>query len=433
MNEKKILPNKAQQRKKLLVALPILALPFLTLGFYALGGGQATAVTMTDKDKGFNAQLPDPRLEKKDMDKMAYYDQATMDSAKRKEQGQADPYYHGGAGNVIPNADSGIGQNPAAGSNPTVGTTFTTTGFSNPNSPEAKVYEKLGALNKALNQQQQQQSSPYMTQPNYTPQQSGLNTADVDRLEKMMRTMQSGSDTDDPQTKQLNGMLEKILDIQHPELVKEKIKASEDQRQGRVYAVKPAEGRQRISVLDNSKAKLSGQTDNSPGFYGVDDSLAGPNDQNTIEAVVHEDQTLVNGSIIKLRLTDAISVSGTVVPKDNFIYGTVSLDGERLTVKISSLRYKKSLFPVQLSVFDIDGQDGIYIPGAIARDVAKESADRSIQSFGLTSFDQSLGAQAAGAGIEAAKSFLSRKVKLIKVMVKAGYKVLLRDDKQREE
>jgi len=431
MNEKKILPDKAQQRKKLLVALPILVLPFLALGFYGLGGGQATAMVSTDKDKGFNAQLPGPRLEKKDMDKMAYYDQAAMDSAKRKEQGQADPYYHGGMARIIPNADSGNGQSPVNSSNPTIGTTFTTTGFNNPNSAEAKVYEKLGALNKALSQSQQ--PSSYTPQQNYLPQQSGLGTADVDRLEKMMRTMQSGNDTDDPQTKQLNGMLEKILDIQHPELVKEKIKASEDQRQGRVYAVKPAQDKDRISVMDNSKAKALGGSDNSPGFYGVDDSLATPDDQNTIEAVVHEDQTLVNGSIIKLRLIDAINVRGTIVPKDNFIYGTVSLDGERLTVKIKSLRYKKSLFPVQLSVFDIDGQNGIYIPGAIARDVAKESADRSIQSFGLTTFDQSLGAQAAGAGIEAAKSFLSRKVKLIKVMVKAGYKVLLRDDKQREE
>jgi hypothetical protein len=34
-------------------------------------------------------------------------------------------------------------------------------------------------------------------------------------------------------------------------------------------------------------------------------------------------------------------------------------------------------------------------------------------------------------GIEAAKSLLSKKVKLIKVVVKAGYQVLLYDEKQK--
>jgi hypothetical protein len=39
--------------------------------------------------------------------------------------------------------------------------------------------------------------------------------------------------------------------------------------------------------------------------------------------------------------------------------------------------------------------------------------------------------QAASAGIEAAKTLLSKKSKLIKVTVKAGYQVLLRDEQQK--
>jgi hypothetical protein len=85
-----------------------------------------------------------------------------------------------------------------------------------------------------------------------------------------------------------------------------------------------------------------------------------------------------------------------------------------------------------LSVYDMDGMVGIYIPGAISRDVAKASADRSMQTLGVASLDDSWGAQAAGVGIEAAKSFLSKSVKLVKVVVKAGYQVLLRDEKQKD-
>jgi hypothetical protein len=55
-----------------------------------------------------------------------------------------------------------------------------------------------------------------------------------------------------------------------------------------------------------------------------------------------------------------------------------------------------------------------------------------MQTIGLASLDPSWQAQAAGAGIEAAKTLVSRKVKLVKVTVKAGYQVLLRDEKQKQ-
>ena len=79
----------------------------------------------------------------------------------------------------------------------------------------------------------------------------------------------------------------------------------------------------------------------------------------------------------------------------------------------------------------MDGLKGIYVPGAITRDVAKQSADRSLQTIGVTSLDPSLRAQAASAGIEAAKTLFSKKVKLIRVTVKADYQVLLKDEKQK--
>ena len=127
-----------------------------------------------------------------------------------------------------------------------------------------------------------------------------------------------------------------------------------------------------------------------------------------------------------------IFINGVKIPKNNFLFGAASLKDERLTIKINSIRYNNSLFPVDLSVYDMDGLIGIYIPGAINRDVAKASADRSMQTLGVAGLDDSWGAQAAGAGIEAAKSLLSKKVKMVKVIVKAGYQVLLRDEKQKE-
>jgi hypothetical protein len=73
----------------------------------------------------------------------------------------------------------------------------------------------------------------------------------------------------------------------------------------------------------------------------------------------------------------------------------------------------------------MDGLEGIFVPGAVTRDVTKEGISQGISGMGITSLDPSLGAQAAAAGIETAKSLLSKKVKAIIVTVRAGHRVLL--------
>src|SRR5258708_5016668 len=75
----------------------------------------------------------------------------------------------------------------------------------------------------------------------------------------------------------------------------------------------------------------------------------------------------------------------------------------------------------------MDGIPGIRIAGLISRDVAKASADESVSGLTLATIDPSLGAQAANAGVQAAKSFFSRRVRLTRVSVRAGYQVLLRN------
>jgi len=236
----------------------------------------------------------------------------------------------------------------------------------------------------------------------------------------MMQSIKEPAEGSDSEMTQINAMLEKVMDIQHPERLNEKYwQNSAIQKKGSVYAV-------------------TANNHNNTGFYSESNSIDADtlttNNQcfNAIEAIVHETQTLVNGGTVKLRLLGDVTINGNLVPKDNFIYGTASLAGERLIVTINSVRYQNGLLPVALSVYDMDGQAGIYIPGAVTRDVAKQSTDNALQSVALNSLDPSIGAQAATAGIETAKNLISKKVKLIRVTVKAGYHVLLKDNNNKQ-
>jgi conjugative transposon TraM protein len=155
----------------------------------------------------------------------------------------------------------------------------------------------------------------------------------------------------------------------------------------------------------------------------VDEGIA-----NGIRAVIHDTQELVDGATVKMRLVDAVTIQGRNISAGQFLFGTCAINGERLTIEINSVRDGNALLPVALSVFDLDGLEGIYIPGAITRDAAKQASGNALQNVQLMSLDPSIGAQAAAAGVEAAKGLLGKKAKLIKVTVKAGYQILLKDN-----
>src|SRR5690606_24886451 len=146
-----------------------------------------------------------------------------------------------------------------------------------------------------------------------------------------------------------------------------------------------------------------------------------PETGDAIGAVIHGTQTLVSGATVKLRLTEDVYINGQAIPKDHFVYGTATLSGERLGIEISHIRQGNALYPVKLSVYDLDGLPGIHVPGAITRDVAKQSGDQALQGLGIGSYNPSIGMQAASAGIELGRNLLSRKIKQVKVAVKAGY------------
>ncbi|MBS1780977.1 MAG: conjugative transposon protein TraM [Bacteroidetes bacterium] len=433
MKKKEMTPKMIRQRKFLLV-LPLLVLPFITVIFWALGGGNAQAVAaQTREQKGINIDLPDAHIkDDKPMDKMSYYDLAQEDSAKFEELRKNDPNYRD---MNAADTDSILLEQNDLLPEPTYTKGLNTSlyGRHDTDPKVDRIYQKLSDLNSEINKPLTPPNdySNNGTVPESMPgdnNSGAMNSSDIDRLEQMMHTMNQPV-TNDPEMQQLDGMLDKILDVQHPERIEEQLKQASQKRKGQVLAVMAKPNDDNISLLHNDA--IPGGERN--GFYALDDTNTAADAPNAIQAVVHETQTIVDGSTVKLRLMNDVFINGVLIPKGNFLFGTASLNGERLNVKINSVRYHNSLFPVELSVYDMDGLNGIYIPGAITRDVAKQSADRSMQTIGLTSLDPSWQAQAAGAGIEAAKTLFSKKVKLIKVTVKAGYQVLLRDEKQKQE
>lgn len=157
---------------------------------------------------------------------------------------------------------------------------------------------------------------------------------------------------------------------------------------------------------------------------------ASQTERNTISACVHNNQTVTDGQIVRFRLLEPMLVSGWEIPRNAFVVGTTKLQGERLAVVISSLEYHGNIIPVELAVYDTDGQAGIFIPGSMERSAAKEIVAGMGTSAGSSmNFSTDAGAQLAadlGKGlIQGTSQYFSKKMRTVKVHLKAGYKVLL--------
>jgi hypothetical protein len=242
---------------------------------------------------------------------------------------------------------------------------------STPDDQAQKIQAKLAQLNSQLSRPQEA-PQPSVSYEEPEPQQ-------VKQLKKMMRNMNGGGNAPDPEMQQLNRMLDKIQAIQNPSSVQQKTMASEPAKPFRA-----------------------------------------------IPAVIDGKQKVADGASVKLRLTDTATIKNQLLPKGQEIYGLCQVTNQRLLLTIQNVRLEKQIIPVNLMVFSLDGMPGIPAPEAELSGAAGGGADDAIQSMQFLSMDQSLGAQAAAGGVNAAKGLFSKKIKKIKVKLKDELPVLLK-------
>lgn len=166
------------------------------------------------------------------------------------------------------------------------------------------------------------------------------------------------------------------------------------------------------------------------GFNTVGGDDAGE-ERNTIPAVVHGNQVLIDGQSVRLRTTDAIRAGKIIIPRNTVITGQCKIGGERLEITVSSIEYEGNLIPVELSAYDSDGQKGIYIPGSMELQAVKEIVGNMGQNLGTTINlnQQSAGEQLitdVGRGLlQGTSQYVSKKARQVKITLKAGYKLML--------
>ena len=152
--------------------------------------------------------------------------------------------------------------------------------------------------------------------------------------------------------------------------------------------------------------------------------------KNTIRACIHGDQTIMDGQTVKLRLLEPLQAGNLVIPQNTLIAGTGKVQGERLDIVVSSIEYRGNLLPVELAVYDSDGQKGLSVPSSLEQEAAKEAMANIGGGLGTSiSFARSAGQQVAmditRGLMQGGSQYLAKKFRTVKVHLKAGYEVML--------
>ena len=113
-------------------------------------------------------------------------------------------------------------------------------------------------------------------------------------------------------------------------------------------------------------------------FNTIADEDAEPN---LIKAIIDEDIKAVDGSRVRLRLLDDVEIGETMVRKGSYIYAIMSGFGsQRVKGTIKSMLVDDELIKVNLSLYDTDGLEGLYIPQSSFRETSQDVASSALGS-----------------------------------------------------
>ena len=187
-------------------------------------------------------------------------------------------------------------------------------------------------------------------------------------------------------------------------------------------------------VNRNVVSSLNASTDNTRSFStAVGTKLT--NFKNTISACVATDQSVTDGQSVRLRTLEPMWIGNSLLPKNTNIVGVARLQSERLEIKIESIEALGCIMEVDLSVYDSDGQEGINIPNSMESDALHEIGANMGSTMGSSiNLTTNAGAQLAsdmGKGlINGVSQYLNKKLRTVKVHLKSGYKIMLKQNEQ---
>ena len=182
-------------------------------------------------------------------------------------------------------------------------------------------------------------------------------------------------------------------------------------------------------ISDSSFIAQWSQTRNRE-FYTVGASQTSVPLKNSIQACIHLTQTITGEASVKIRLLEPAQTKEYIIPQGTLVTAQAKFQAERLQLHLNSIEIQGHILTVDLSAYDLDGQQGLLVPYSPERSTLNEVAGTMSQNTGTSvMLTQSAGQQAAAdlsrGLVQGISGYFSKKVRAPKVTLNAGHQLLL--------
>ena len=373
-----------------------------------------------EKERGFNTEIPSPEESRMEGNKVSAYEREAL---SKKERGRKDTFLamselfnrNKDRKDTIPSVDSGV--NLELPSVPETAQTH------NPVRSSTSAYRDMNRSLTTI----------------YTPRETSREEELLRRI-KELEKRQNMEPSQEQSLEEKMALMEKSYELAARYNGKQTPSVTPtDDRKDRT-SVKPVK-RIRQEVVSSLAQPVSDgdfiagtSEERSTGFH-TPVGRTPVSDRNTIAACVHGTQTVSDGQALRVRLLEAMAVDDRLIPKGTVLTGRTRIQGERMDVVITNVEYQGTVIPVELEVYDADGQQGILVPNSLEYDAVREIAAGMGGSMGSSiSISTDAGAQIAsdlGKGvIQGVSQYITKKMSTVKVTLKAGHRLLLHSPEQ---
>ena len=184
--------------------------------------------------------------------------------------------------------------------------------------------------------------------------------------------------------------------------------------------------KEKMAAFLNSTLRVDKSSLN-PSF----NSISKKKGDNFIKAVIDENNKGYLGSRIRFRLLEDIVAGKHKISKGTVLYGQISgFTLQRVNLNVVSILHNGDILPINLSVFDMDGMQGLYIPHSDFREMLREMGSNSVQGTQMENGNQSFFTSLFSSLFSSTSKTISNMIRQNKAKLKYNSYIYLINDKE---
>ena len=213
----------------------------------------------------------------------------------------------------------------------------------------------------------QQSTSPASAQPNGAVKAAADYAQEIRRIQQQLR---SGFDDEEYSPKRQRENELNAYDRMELERLREKEKEEQE-----------------------TKVVKKVEDDNGKFFHSVQDKAP---DDALIRAMIDQTIKVQDGTRIRLKLLNDVTIDSLRLEKGTYLYATVKgFSGQRVLANISNILVGDNFLKVNLSLYDNDGMEGFYVPASTFREMVKNAGANAVNG-GNMNMNSGMGSTMSG-------------------------------------